>query len=42
MQIYMMAVYFLSWSKHALGRFLIPTKSQIALARYLLISNQNI
>lgn len=38
----MMAVYFFKLFQHALGRFLIPTKSQIALARYLLIRNQNI
>lgn len=42
MQIYVMAVYFLSCSKHALGRFLIPIESKTALARYLLIRNQNI
>lgn len=38
----MMAVYFLGCSKHALGRFLVPIKSKTALARYLLIRNQNI
>lgn len=38
----MMAVYFFKLFQACFGEILIPTKSQIALARYLLIRNQNI